>query len=114
VGRSSAARGHVAHGAAGGFPSDRGRGVARREMSTLHHAIRLEQQQITSRTGHRRTIVADPGHHPASAGPQGAPQAGHQRILPGRFHRKNRIAVTETALKTACMIIGTISVPDFS
>ena len=83
-------------------------------MPSLDHAVRLEQQQLADRTGHRRAVVADSGHHPASTPPQRALQAVHHRVFAGGFHRKNKIAVTDMALKTACMIIGTRSVPDFS
>jgi len=82
----------------------------------LHHAIGFEQgEESTPPAFHRGAVVTDPGMHGRRRSPQQTPQAREHGIFPGLyFHRRNMMPAIETALNTACMIIGTSSEPLFS
>jgi len=85
-------------------------------MPSLDHAVRLEQGEYSiSSSFNRGAVVPDAGMDGRGDSSQQALQASDQRVFTGfLFHNRNMIAATETALKTACMIIGTSSVPVFS
>ena len=85
-------------------------------MPPFNHAVRLEQRQgSVLSTFYRGAVVPYPGVDSRGNSSQQALQASDHRIFTGfLFHNRNMIAATETALKTACMTIGTSSVPVFS
>ena len=85
-------------------------------MPPLDHTIRLEQSEKTAPpAAHRGAIITDPRLHRGTRPSQQTLQTRHDGIFSDGFaHRKNMMAVTDTALKTACMIIGTNKLPDFS
>ena len=107
---------NIAHGPAGRFPAD-GRGrIAGQKMPSLDHTVGLEQEKNPPlAAGHGGAVVADSSMHCVRSCREQPPQPRHQLILSGRsFHRRNMMAATDTALKTACMIMGTSKVPVFS
>ena len=78
-------------------------------MASLDDAVGFQKKKFSARRFDRGAVVTDARHGGSAA--QGSAQPGHDDILTVRLHRKKRIPTIETALKTACMIMGTKSEP---
>ena len=112
----AAASCHITDCATRRLPPDRRRSITGKEVPPLDHAVGLEQREhAATSAAHRGTVIADTGMHGWRRSTKQTLQTRQHRIFSGfPFHSRNMIPAMETALKTACMIIGTSKEPVFS